>query len=322
MWGGRILFTSDTIFTRTYLRQPLQNVITESSGPGSTKYVEEGSRTTMLARCAPMPYSRPFVLLSPAKGGTPAAFAAVSGDADEYSRRLREMQRLRGSIYLREGAISEGELTADGRHELAGDENAWHLLLLGEGKRIVGCMRYLLHRNAIAVSKLSASSCALGLSPEWGGHLEEALRRELALAQEEKVGFAEIGGWALAEQLRTSTEGIRIVLATYALGRLLGNAIGISTATTRNGSSKILRRLGGQSVEAGNIQLPTYFDPHYKCDMELLRFDSRAPNARYAEWVDYLHSELVNARVICATRDQFARKIFFLGSVGDVEQRI
>src|ERR1700737_3499555 len=101
----------------------------------------------MLTRCAPMPCSRQFVLLAPAEGGVPACFSAISGDPDDYHHRLHEMQRLRGSIYVREGALSRAELTPDGRHELADDENSWHLLLVGEGSRVLGCMRILLHRK-------------------------------------------------------------------------------------------------------------------------------------------------------------------------------
>jgi hypothetical protein len=56
---------------------------------------------------------------------------------------LAEMQRLRGSVYLRDGAIQKHELTADGRHRLSVDEQSWHILLVDGAKRVKGCMRYL-----------------------------------------------------------------------------------------------------------------------------------------------------------------------------------
>jgi len=261
------------------------------------------------------------VLLSPIGSGTPACFSGVSGDPDEFTERLGEMQRLRGGIYLKDGAITEAELTADGRHHLPEDSSAWHLLLT-EGNRVKGCMRYLLHRSAVPVARLGVSGSALAKSEQWGEYLTKALHAQLTEAQNERLGFAEIGGWALAEELRASTEGIRIVLATYALAQLLGNATGVSTATTRNGSARILRRLGGRSVICDDLELPPYFDPHYKCDMEILRFDSRLPNPRYAEWVDHLQSELHLSRVICATQRQAARKFFPLQFAADFQHTI
>jgi hypothetical protein len=112
------------------------------------------------------------------------------------------------------------------------------------------------------------------------------------------------------------------VLGTYALAQLLGNCIALSTATARNGSAKILRRLGGRPVAYNDTELPPYFDPHYGCQMELLWFDSREPNPKYAEWVDYLQCELVSARVICSTERQAARKIFPIEITRGYQQRL
>ncbi len=231
------------------------------------------------------------------------------------------MQKMRGRIYLNDGAITPEDLTPDGRHVMRGDLRSWHLLLLGESESVVGCMRVLLHQNNVPVNALSASSSSLAQCDRWGARLRKALRAELARARKENVSFSEVGGWALEEAYRCTGEALRIVLATYSLAQLLGNAIGVCTATMRNGSAKILRRLGGQSVVSDGIALPPYFDPAYRCDMELLRFDSRSPNPRYAQWVEELHSDVLTAPVIYATAPTRVGKIFTFPLAEDLAQR-
>ena len=144
------------------------------------------------------------------------------------------MQRLRGRIYLADGAITKSELSADGRHELSSDRHSWHLLLLGEQDSVLGCMRYMLYGNRIPFSRLGIWSSALAQCDRWSTRLRCALNAELAKARQEAIGFAEVGGWALDETLRCSTEALRMGLATYGLSQLLGDDLGISTATTRN----------------------------------------------------------------------------------------
>ena len=93
-----------------------------------------------------------------------------------------------------------------------------------------------------------------------------------------------------------------LALAAYSLGRLFGGALGLTTATVRHSSSAILRRLGGSHLQANGTFVPPYYDPRYQCDMELLRFDSRRPNPRFARLVDLLKERLTNVRVVTALR--------------------
>jgi hypothetical protein len=44
--------------------------------------------------------------------------------------------------------------------------------------------------------------------------------------------------------------------------------------------------------------VPSYFDPKYNCEMELLRFDSRRPNVKYAGLIELLRDRLANVSVI------------------------
>ena len=78
---------------------------------------------------------------------------------------------------------------------------------------------------------------------------------------------------------------------------MFGGALGVTTATVRHCSSRILRRLGGAQLEIDGTIVPPYYDPHYDCTMELLRFDSSRPNSRYARLVEALEAKLEEVEV-------------------------
>jgi hypothetical protein len=69
-------------------------------------------------------------------------------------------------------------------------------------------------------------------------------------------------------------------------------------ATFRHSSAMILRRIGLTSMMADGQELPPYFDPHYNCQMEVLRFDSRQPNPKYAALVSEISELLAVAPVV------------------------
>src|ERR1035438_4798727 len=95
-----------------------------------------------------------LVILPPARTAPPKIFRNTELNRWRYERMLAEMQRLRGSVYLRDGAIQQDELTADGRHRLSVDEYSWHILLLDGAKRVTGCLRYLEERRASRFDEL------------------------------------------------------------------------------------------------------------------------------------------------------------------------
>jgi hypothetical protein len=105
----------------------------------------------------------------------------------------------------------------------------------------------------------------------------------------------------VAEEWRRTTQAATTALSTYALAETLGGCIGITTATVRHCSSRILRKLGGRSLECGDQLLPSYFDAQYGCEMELLRFDSSAAGGKYDAHIARLARMLVDLPVICAT---------------------
>jgi len=211
------------------------------------------------------------------------------------------MQELRGKIYLEDGAVQPCQLE-NGRHCVPIDKDSWHLLILDEKRRVQGCIRCREHSPNIDPRKLAVSQSALARSIEWNRPLENAVRAELALAQRLGHRIVELGGLALDQAIRGTTEALRMALGVYALCRQLGGAVGLSTVTQRHCSASILRRIGGQPLESKGLELPSYYDPLYDCQMEVMRFYSWAPNPRYRLWVDDLVAELGQIHVIAPRR--------------------
>ena len=242
---------------------------------------------------------RRFILLAPDRCHT-VPFSEKKIDSSLHQKLLADAQRLRGMVYLEDGAIEPSQLLADGRHVQPADQASWHLLTLDERGRVAACTRYLPHSNAVTFSELNVSRSAIAQSDDWGRAFRTAIEAELGLARKRRCSYVEMGGWVISEALRCTTEAVRMVLAAYSLAQLFGGALGISTVTTRHGSSSILRRIGGGSLLARGAELPPYFDPHYRCEMEILRFDSERPNPRYRSWIDDCRSHLETVPVICA----------------------
>jgi hypothetical protein len=239
---------------------------------------------------------RRFVLLAPAAARIPSSLKRVESDWNDYWRLLDETQRLRGEVYLQDGAIDQSSLV-DGGHRCDADFSSWHLLVLNSQGRICGCARFHEHPKHVVLSELNAARCALARSP-WSDPLTATLKEELSFARDANLPFVELGGWALNDEIRGTTEAVRIALATYAFWQMLGGAVCISTVTHRHCSASILRRIGGLSLTHKGRQLPSYYDPQYNCKMELLKFYSWAPNPRYAIWIRQLQEELSRIPVI------------------------
>jgi hypothetical protein len=202
-------------------------------------------------------------------------------------------------VYLRDGALEEHQLTSDGRFVHPRDLKSWQLLWTNSIGQVSGCMRYSPADHA-PFYHLDIARSALACSDKWGVHLREAVEAKKADAQRREVSYAEVGGWALTEELRGSRQALQMVLTVYGLAELLGGALCTSTATTRHQSSTILKKVGGSGLANNGLELPPYYDPQYKCEMELLEFDSHNPNPKYKGWVEECRKHLANLPVICA----------------------
>ncbi len=242
-----------------------------------------------------------LVLLAPASASAHGFFKNVEVDRSLHDTLMREMQRLRGGIYLEDGAIAHHQLSDGGRHQTPEDVNSWHLLMLDRAEHVTACVWYMEHANTVSVDSLRVRSCPLGAQDGWRGRFRSAIESEIARARRLGMRYAEVGGWAVAAHHRCKSEGLLLALAAYSLGRISGGALGLTTATVRHASSSILRRIGGAHLMSQDGPVPPYYNPRYGCEMELLRFDSRQPSPKFAPLIERLKSQLANVPVVAST---------------------
>jgi hypothetical protein len=229
----------------------------------------------------------------------PSIFRNAEVNKRRHDELFAEMQRFRGNVYKDDGAIESGDLTSDGRHKVKADDDSWHILSLNQHGRVVSCLRYLDQTNASNFDDLCVKHAELARCPKLGRKFRAAVQHGLDYARQMQIGFAEVGGWAVAEDHRWTLEPLRIILAAYAMAELLGGCAGVATATFRHSSAMILRRIGLSSIMVDGQELPPYYDPHYRCQMEVLQFNSRQPNPKYRDSVCELSNLLTAAPVIC-----------------------
>ncbi len=240
-----------------------------------------------------------LVVLAPSRRDVTPAFRMIDDKALRYETLLAEMQRLRGAVYLADGAIERRELSNDGRHQLDIDEESWHVLTLDTSGAVCGCARLRTHTSTASFADLWIRNAAVARLQESRNKVRTAVESEMAAARQRAMRYVEVGGWAIAKERRCTMEALRVALATFGLAQVLGGCLGITTATVRHCSSSILRRIGGTPLQYDGASLPPYFDPQFRCQMEMLRFDSSQPNPRYQPWVERMQVHLSHLPVIC-----------------------
>jgi hypothetical protein len=52
------------------------------------------------------------------------------------------------------------------------------------------------------------------------------------------------------------------------------------------------------SLDHEDVEIPRYFDSEYNCEMQVLKFDSAAPNRRLIPWIEQLRSEICRVEVV------------------------
>jgi hypothetical protein len=241
-------------------------------------------------------------LLAPAKAGRLVSGTVISDDADLYRHLLSSLQRLRADSYLEDGAIEPWQIDDQGRFSMEGDESSWHFLLMDGQDEPIACLRLLLHSNTVRFEQLRLTHASIANDPFWSVKLRAAVEADLAEARRAGIGYAELGGWAIAADHRCTKAALETLLASYAWGQMIGGCLSSCTATVRHRSAMILRRIGGQSLSFDGEVIPAYTDPQYGCLMEVLRFDSRVVDSRFAQLVGQMRERLESSIVIREAR--------------------
>ncbi len=160
-----------------------------------------------------------------------------------------------------------------------------------------------MHANTVSFDQLRLTHSHLAKDPVWGAKLRAAVEADLDEARRQNIGYAELGGWAIDADYRCTKAALETLVASYAWGQMVGDCLSSCTATIRHRSAMILRRLGGKSLAVNGEIIPAYNDPHYGCQMEILRFDSREIDSRFVKLVEETREQLEASTVIrpCAT---------------------
>ncbi len=239
-------------------------------------------------------FGRPqFKVLAPSRREVPKALTHAAMSSDHHSDLIYDVQKLRGGVY-REYAGIAATLLPDGRHCQAQlDAESWHILLQNTRGRVIGCARYRPIREGF--HQLACSKSAVAKSPVTGPVLRSAFDRHFCTARRQGIEYGEVGAWAIDGEARCSTAAVNIALMSFALARVLGGGMAITTATTRYHSSAILRRLGASPV--GDI--PPYYEPMFGCTIEVLQFELEKLGERFASKLNELEAELRRSAIVC-----------------------
>jgi hypothetical protein len=239
-----------------------------------------------------------MIILAPRHVGATCSFSGFRADPDHHESLLRQMQALRAQVYLADRAIQESDLDQHGRHVVECDHESWHLLAVDTAEKPVGCLRLFLHPRDVRCDSLRFYRATLAYGREWAPKVASAIEAELRRAAAHDQAIVEIGGWAVAKQFRHTTTALKLVLGTFAWAQIIGGCRGIGTATVRNHSSSILRRVGGSRLKSAAVEIPAYYDPAHGCEMEILRFDEPAP--AFVKLVSEIREQLKTASTIGA----------------------
>jgi hypothetical protein len=232
---------------------------------------------------------RKLIVLVPSADGLGTLRTEVN--PERHAHFLAQLQLLRRKVYVDGGFLNSHDLQRGNWAPL--DPQSWHLLSVGDGGQVCGCLRLRPHRTGACYSDLTVSRSPISSSRQWGGRIMQAVNHELWRACRRGFRFFEVGGWALDQHARGSSEAVRMALASFAFGELIGGAIGVTTARER-GSAPILRKIGGKPIE----EVPPYYDQTYRCKLEILRLHSWDPHPRFKNWIGEIMEELARSPVI------------------------
>jgi hypothetical protein len=218
-----------------------------------------------------------------------------------YDAVLSEIQRLRGSRYFADGAISAAALDVHGRHVTAEDEMCYHLVL--SNGEVQGCLRLRLHpKSEGRITEYAVYDLIRRMPGELATKYHAGLEELIHTYSDAGFTLGESGGWAISHKYQGCSAMLAVPLAGWSFSRVHSRQIWIASATERNGSAEMLKRFGGWRLKLKGEELPSFYDPGYKCQMELLCFDSDILNPKFEPAVRDLQMLLEEQRIAQSER--------------------
>jgi hypothetical protein len=205
----------------------------------------------------------------------PPGLTAFLSSPSLHEARLADIQRFRGRVYFQDGAIPKEALDEEGRHRLESDPQCWHLSMSDTVGAIRGCLRLRPVYPSIDLTQLEVNRVLARMEPASRDRFLRVMEQYSRQALADGLDFGEVGGLAVAEELKQSSAALILVVAGWAVARLLGGMIGVATPTVRHNSAKMLQRIGAFPFCGVDGILAPYYDPYYRCEIQMLAFDSR-----------------------------------------------
>jgi predicted GNAT family N-acyltransferase len=237
-------------------------------------------------------------LVGPIGTSASAITCKEQNEPDLQRATLEEMQRFRGKVYLDNQVIPAQALDERGRHFSAFDFVCWHFLMRKGDGRLCGCIRARLHTVGNDCDDFALHEMINRLEANQKRRYANAVQSFLENAYRQERPLLEVGGWAVDRGFRNSMAAPLLTLACYALAQLLGNCLVLASAGNVNGSANILRRFGGLPLQEGESNLPSFFDAHHNCDIDILAFDCFLIPPKYQATVDEVRRFLRQSRVL------------------------
>jgi hypothetical protein len=238
-------------------------------------------------------------LLPPRQARLPVALGHWQTSDSEQEEILGQIQRLRGAVYVQDGAIPAHALDASGRHIQEVDDRSWHSYLVDARGTISGCIRVMPHAGHPRPKELHVADLCRRMEPATAVRHCAALQVFVDQARHAGLGVVEAGGTVVHPQSRNGSAALVLILACWSVSRLLGKPFALAAATVRHNAAEILLRTGGGALQDQAGELGGFFDPYYNCEMKIIAFDSRV-QTRYELTVQDISRHLTLAPALAA----------------------
>ncbi len=243
-----------------------------------------------------------FVIIEPEISEyKPDAFS-MTRDSDLRYDFMFELFKMRGSVYLQDGAISEENLDKFGKYVSPHDKYSWQVLLLDSSKKPHGGLRIRFwdFENIRAhFMQTHAKELIDRMDCDNQKVYQESIIRFLDEEMRTKF-FGEVAGLVITDYEKNSPAALLLVAFCFAFGEFVGGFNALVSATERHYSNRIMRKIGGHRIPHKETKeyLNTFFDSKYNCNMEYIVFESACPAALIQDLCKKIQEKLKTTLVL------------------------
>lgn len=240
-----------------------------------------------------------LLLLAPTKKQSARYFPSVVVDEQRHTFLVNQIRILRNQVYVNEGILDRVDMDALYDYQ---DLQAWHLLIFDPtGRMLSGCIRALYFDKSSdfpeAESLLSLGGIELVESAERSMHIQ-VIQQYLNSIQRKQKSFFYVGGLAVSHPGQKLGYGALLGLGVNALGRIIGNAEGLTFARSTKAGALLFQRLGGYLLFDGIGPIHCLL---HRCDVQLLGLRPEGVSTSTGRIAESIKAKLQTQAVIAAS---------------------